>query len=109
MLPGASPAEAIEIDGGTLARHFAAELRQGMTLALSLAAARLFQIALTGEDRLALTALRQVLKSPETWRAVGGIAGKTEPGLAFDRLTRKERHALRKLIAKASPQSKAPD
>ena len=103
LLPGAEPGSVVEIDSGTLTKHFAAELRQGVNLALSLAAARLFRIALAGEDRLALTALRLVLKSPDAWQALGDRSGDAEHSLSFDRLTSQERHALRKLIAKATP------
>jgi hypothetical protein len=103
LLPGAEPGAVGEIDKGTLAKHFAAELRRGVNLASSLAAARLFRIALAGEDRLALTVLRLVLKSPDASRALGDLAGDAGPSLSFDRLTSQERHALRKLIAKATP------
>jgi hypothetical protein len=108
LLPGARPDNVAEISGRALARHFGAELRRGVDLALSLAAARLFQIALAGEERQSLGALRLVLKAPEAWRALATASGNTAPGLFIDRLSRQERHALRKLIAKATARPTAP-
>jgi hypothetical protein len=108
LLPGARPGDVAEISGRALARHFGAELRRGVDLALSLAAARLFQIALAGEERRSLGALRLVLKAPEAWRALAMASGNTAPRLFLDRLTRQESHALRKLIAKATARPKAP-
>ena len=79
------------------------ELRQGMKLALSLAAARLFAIALAGEDRQALTALRLILKEPTAWETLGEASREGEAGrFSGDRLSRQERAALRKLLAKGT-------
>jgi hypothetical protein len=102
LLPGADSGNATEISGRALQRHFRGELRRGVDLALSLAAARLFQIALAGEERQSLGALRLVLKAPEAWRALATSSGNTAPRLLLDRLSRQERHALRKLIEKAT-------
>ena len=102
LLPGTRPGDVMEISGKALQRSFGAELRRGVNLALSLAAARLFQIALSGQERQSLGALRLVLKAPEAWRALATSSGKTAPRLLLDRLSRQERLALRKLIEKAT-------
>jgi len=107
LLPGADSGDATEISGRTLQRHFRAELRRGVDLALSLAAARLFQIALSGQERQSLGALRLVLKAPEAWRALATSSGKTAPRLLLDRLSRQDRLALRKLIEKATARPEA--
>jgi hypothetical protein len=108
LLPDPGSGDAPEISGRALDRHFGAELRRGVDLALSLAAARLFQVALAGEARESLGALRLVLKTPEAWRALATASGNAAPRLFLDRLSRQERHALRKLIEKATARPEAP-
>ena len=108
MLPGAAPGETVAIDGASLARHFEEECRQGLRLALSLAAARLFAIALAGADRPALTALRLILKTPTEWDMLGEASREGQAGrFSGERLSRQERAALRKLLAKGTTAPKA--
>jgi len=97
----------VEISGRAPARHFDAELKRGVDLALSLAAARLFHIALSGEERQSLGALTLVLKAAEARRALAAALGNTVPRLFLDRLSRQKRQALRSLIAKATARSEA--
>ena len=104
LLPGARPGDVMEISDKALQRSFSTELRRGVNLALSLAAARLFELALSGEKRESLGALRVVMKAPEAWRAMATASAKTAPRLFLERLSRQERHALRKLIEKATAQ-----
>ncbi|HUH85492.1 MAG TPA: hypothetical protein VLX85_12860 [Stellaceae bacterium] len=102
LLPGTRRGDVVEISGKVLQRSFGTELRRGINLALSLAAARLFQIALSGQQRESMAALRLVLKAPEAWRALATSSGKTAPRMLLERLSRQEGQALRKLIEKAT-------
>lgn len=108
LLPGTRPGDVMEISDQALQRSFGTELRRGVNLALSLAAARLFQLALSGGERQSLGALRLVLKAPEAWRALATSSGKTMPRLLLERLSRQERQELRKLIGKATARPEAP-
>lgn len=107
MLPGARPGKTVAIDEASLAKHFEREVRQGLRLALSLAAARLFAIAMASGDRQALVALRLILKAPDDWHALGKRSRGETRRIAGERLSRPERAALRKLIDKAMTETEA--
>lgn len=110
MLPGARPGQTLRIKSRTLKRRFARELREGLTLANALVKARVFQRALSLDDRSAVTAQTLILNAQGAWMPAAGGQGQ-EPGrtpLAIERLSPSERVTLRRLVDKATPEAAPP-
>ena len=107
MLPGEHPGETVAIDGRALWNNFWRELRGGLKLAVALVEARMFQHALSGDDRSALTAQTLILNTRGGGKPAGdpAIHEPSEAELAVDQLNRRERDTLRKLLTKATVRS----
>jgi hypothetical protein len=103
MLPPGVKGARATLDPSSLEQHFAEELKPETLLAARLVVARVLERALSGDDRVAISAQMAVFKTLDDWRGLGESAREREGRrLAVDRLTRQERDTLRKLLAKAS-------
>jgi hypothetical protein len=108
-LPGAKAGDEVAIDRETLEKHFAEELRNGMQLALSRVAARVFHRALFGDEKNYAThrAAEMILVTRGGWKKLGEGDPSAETPLQADedfgdvkRLTREERKQVLELLAK---------
>jgi hypothetical protein len=110
MLPGARSGETAAMTSDMLRHLFPRELRDGLKLAVALVEARVFQRALTHDDRSALTAQLAILNTRGGWKTAGEPAAVAEPSgqaLAIEDLNREERQLLRSLLAKATRRADA--
>jgi hypothetical protein len=101
MLPGAKSGEVVSISAHMLRDHFARELREGLRLVVALAGARLFQRAISGDDRGALTAQMMILNA-RGWKLPAEPLEEAEPELSLAALSREERNEMRRLLDKAA-------
>jgi hypothetical protein len=102
MMPGGT-GEIAPINCHTLTSYFKTELRDGLRLATALVEARVYQRALSHDDRSALSAQALILNSRGGWKSEENpsLEDLPDPPLAMDRLTFEERDTLKKLLTKA--------
>ena len=111
MMPCARTRDVAPIDGQTLRGYFKRELEDGLKLATALVEARVYQRALSQDDRSALSAQALILNARGGWKAADdpSLREPAEPPLAMHRLSREERDMLRTLLAKATEPEGAED
>jgi hypothetical protein len=104
MMPGGRAGELAPIDSHTLRCYFSRELQDGLMLATALVEARVYERALSQDDRAALSAQALILNARGGWKAAdeASLREPSEPPLAMHRLSREERDTLRGLLAKAT-------
>src|SRR5580658_8944536 len=111
MMPTGGKGDAPLIDSMTLRWYFRRELQDGLKLATALVEARVYQRALSQDDRSALTAQALILNTRGGWKAADdtSLREPAELPLAMHRLSREERDTLRALLAKATEPEGAED
>jgi hypothetical protein len=104
MMPGARAGEIAPIDAHTLRNYFWRELQDGLKLVKALVEARVYERALSRDDRSAHSAQALILNAGGGWKSADdpSLREPAEPPLAMHRLSREERDMLRKLLAKAT-------
>jgi hypothetical protein len=111
MMPGGRGGHTPLIDSMTLRCYFRRELQDGLKLATALVEARVYQRALSEDDRSALSAQALILNTRGGWKSAENLSLQQldDPPLAMHRLTREERDTMKRLLAKATEPASAED
>jgi hypothetical protein len=111
MMPSGRAGDAPLIDSMTLRCYFRRELQDGLKLATALVEARVYERALSQDDRSALSAQALILNARGGWKPEDdpSLREPADPPLAMNRLSREERDTLRTLLAKATEPEGAED